>query len=314
MIQLVINYLYRYPKTRIKKSLQLGGPIRELQTHLGEKAMKESVSGLEPIKWNPDSKPLEPVFTFLTGSRFYHQTIYCIKSLVSATHFRYKFRFKILDDGSMTDSIEATFKRVVPDVVIERLPEINNRIDQFLPEKKYHALRTRRNSFFLIRKLTDVHAGIEGATVFLDSDMLFFNEPTELINWCSSPRMTNFGIEDIEQSYGFDLDTMKEVAGTGTVPEKLNSGLTGLYSPDIDFERLQDWMIRTETTTAYGNYYLEQSLTAMLIAQKNYILGRRPDYLVMPTSEQVTNRIGVLHHYVNISKPDYFIHAWKKIL
>jgi hypothetical protein len=58
---------------------------------------------------------------------------------------------------------------------------------------------------------------------------------------------------------------------------------------------------------------LEQALTAMLIGRRQAVCLSEERYKVMPSSAEVDQKIGVLHHYVDLSKRDYFQKAWKMI-
>jgi hypothetical protein len=117
---------------------------------------------------------------------------------------------------------------------------------------------------------------------------------------------------DVETCYGYSNALMTFLA-QAEIPERLNVGICGLKSEDIDWEQLEHWcktMIEQQGT----HYYQEQALVAMLMAGKPCAVAPDEDYIVMPNREEVIQPKAVLHHYVADSKPWYFRYGWKHIL
>ena len=114
---------------------------------------------------------------------------------------------------------------------------------------------------------------------------------------------------DCMESYGYSRALMEELAGA-PIPEKLNVGICGLRSEDIDWEEMEHWcrqLLEREGTT----YYLEQALVAMLAARNTPVVMQPDDYITFPSRKQATSGVGVLQHYVADSKPWYFGNAWR---
>jgi len=117
---------------------------------------------------------------------------------------------------------------------------------------------------------------------------------------------------DVETAYGYSETLMSSLALAG-IPERLNVGICGLKSDDIDWEQLEHWcktLIKQQGT----HYYQEQALVAMLMAGKTCVVAPTEDYIVMPPLEEVMNPHAVLHHYVANSKSWYFRYGWKHVL
>ena len=117
---------------------------------------------------------------------------------------------------------------------------------------------------------------------------------------------------DVETSYGYSEALMTSLA-QAEIPQRLNVGICGLKSDDIDWEQLESWckqMIEKEGT----HYYQEQAITAILMAGKPCAIAPEKEYIVMPQREEVVNPQAVLHHYVADSKSWYFHYGWKHIL
>ncbi|MFM8927856.1 MAG: hypothetical protein ACKOFA_06680 [Rhodoluna sp.] len=174
--------------------------------------------------------------------------------------------------------------------------------------EKYPVLHELRNKYIHIRKLTDIHLGSNGAKLVLDSDMLFFERPDELLSWYSLPNQPCLMV-DCEESYGYSRKLMEELAGA-PIPALLNVGICGLVSELINWEKLEYWC-QTLLAREGTSYYLEQALVAMLAAQSSPTVMPRSRYITFPTRQQALNREGVLQHYVADSKAWYFGLAWR---
>lgn len=72
-------------------------------------------------------------------------------------------------------------------------------------------MRERRLEQPLLRKLTDFHAGSTGWKLFLDSDMLFFHQPSFLLDWLRNPQYPCYMV-DIANYYGYSNELMVSLA------------------------------------------------------------------------------------------------------
>jgi hypothetical protein len=59
------------------------------------------------------------------------------------------------------------------------------------------------------------------------------------------------------------------------------------------------------------SYYLEQALVAMLCATRPFTQLDLTRYITGPKDEQVLARQGVMQHYVDLSKKEYFRNVWE---
>lgn len=304
MIQYIINKLYREPKGYLRSINRQGGFLNARAIEKARKEM-EAAAALIKIPFIENSEaPLE--VCFLTGKKYWYQTIFCIKSLVVSS--QRNFIFHIYDDGSLDDAFVAQMKRQVPGIKVHLKKEIDSRLQEAIPPEQFPFLWHKRKVYPHIKKLTDIHAGQQGWKLVLDSDMLFFKYPTVMLEWLQSPSQP-FYILDATNSYGYSAELMNMLAG-GIVPEKVNVGAIGLNSESLDWESLERWGATLETREGTC-YYLEQALSAMLISNQTVTIGAREEYIVMPSQTQVERGEGVLHHYVDLSKEWYFKTAWK---
>jgi hypothetical protein len=252
-----------------------------------------------------DSKGL-PVY-FLTGKKYLYQTLYCIRSLTACSTT--PFRFTLVDDGSFDDPLIDRMLRQLPGVKVITQAMINSNLTNDAFEYKYPVLYQKRTVYPHIKKLTDIHT-IPGDDwkLVLDSDMLFYREPQQMINWLKHSQNPIHMI-DCTQAYGYSQDLMEKLAGS-FVPSLLNVGMIGLKINHGEWAKLESWVASLEKTEG-TSYYLEQALSAMLIGNSKSDHLRLEDYIVNPSKEQIRQKVGVLHHYVDLSKEGYFKYAWK---
>lgn len=306
LIQQTINILYRHPKGKIRQIQRQGGLWNTWQINRARKEMERAAQTLRVPAGGTGMEPLD--VHFLTGKKYWYQTVFCMYSLQKTTDT--PFQFHLYDDGSFDEALIRQVQTQAPGTIVHTIDAIEARLKLAIPETKFPFLWHKRRVYPHIKKLTDVHAGSTGWKLVMDSDMLFFKRPQAVTDWLSIPKAPLF-ILDTQNAYGYSFELMENLAGS-KIRERVNVGVIGLQSQDINWKKMEKWGSELEKREG-GSYYLEQALTAMLIGQQPAHIGPQNDYIVMPTKEQVFSREGVLHHYVDLSKEWYFKKAWKLI-
>lgn len=297
--------LYYRPKDSFRKTFRRG-LVNTIVDTRSQRKMEQAAYRLSALPPVDAVTPLE--INFLTGDRFWYQTVFCAYSM--AQHSNVSLRPIIYDDGSLIKDYQNEIYRVFPNATIHLKPELDRRVETHLPKHKFPYLRERRENYPNIRKLTDIHIGSSGWKLVLDSDMLFFNRPDALLSWLKQPTKPCHMV-DTETSYGYSNNLMQSLAGA-SIANRVNVGICGLNSDAIDWEKLEYWcktLIEKEGT----HYYQEQALIAMLMADEQCQVVSQDDYIVMPNRSEVLSPKAILHHYVADSKPWYFRHGWRQI-
>jgi hypothetical protein len=284
------------------------GPVNLWLSRLGQARMQSATHRL-PRLGGPPAGEEEYDIHFLTGHRFWYQTCFCAYSMVR--HSGVPLRPVLYDDGTLDRPLQESIRERFPNAVIHPREQIESRLDATLPAARYPALRARRLVYPHLRKLTDVHAGATGWKLVLDSDMLFFRRPDFLIDWLRAPGGPCC-MSDVASAYGYPVGLMAELAGAD-IPERVNVGVCGLRSDEIDWDRFEFWC-QGLLDRAGPHYYQEQALTAMLLAGKPCAVAPDRDYVALPSREESTRPAAVMHHYVAESKAWYFRFAWKQVL
>ncbi|RZK25550.1 MAG: glycosyl transferase [Flavobacterium sp.] len=299
----VLYSLYHKPIEIVRKTLKTG-VRRTIETNAGKSKMTHAASNLQEI--TRDNKPTYQVY-FLTGKKYWFQTAFCLYSFQKNADVN--IEAIIVDDGSFEDELEMAVKRQFPTTVkVIRTKVIDEFLDKVLPVNEFPVLRQRRLDYPHLRKLTDVHVlPGDDPKLVLDSDMLFFHKPEEMLDWLANPDKCLF-MKDVTESYGYTQQLMKELAGVSMIPDRLNVGVAGIPSSLINWQRLERWT--KEMLDREGSSYLqEQALTAMIAADKPCVFLDQTNYKVLPVINSA-NIPEVLHHYVADSKYDYFVKGW----
>lgn len=298
--------LYHAPLGALRESIAAGGPLEQWRTYRGRRAMELAAASLPP----PPSGGGAPVaMHLLTGRRFWYQTAFCLWSF--ARQAERTLAPVIIDDGSLTADNCAALQRLFPAVRFLRQPEAAARLAALLPPAKFPRLHDRWRHYPHIRKIIDPHLGSRGWKLVLDSDLLFFRRPQFLLDWRDAPDRPLHAV-DVATAYGYPTALLDAVAGT-PLAGRVNVGLTGLKSEEIDWEKLEFWCDRL-IGTAGTHYYLEQALVAMLVAGRPCAVAPETDYLTLPRPPEAVDCRAVMHHYVAGSKRWYFRANWRRVL
>ena len=300
-MQKLINLLYRYPVAQLKKFRRFGGYFKYRKIMAARKQMENASFSLPAVTSVNDGLPVY----FLTGKKYIYQTLFCIHSLVLVS--KAKFRFVLVDDGTFDDYLIDRIKKQLPGCTLVTANEIEHNLKCVLPIETFPNLHRKRKEYPHIKKLTDIHTiQADEWKLVLDSDMLFWSEPTSLIAWLNNPQKPLYMVDCVE-AYGYTHKLMKQLADAEIKP-LINVGAVGLNSKTILWQQLDNWIEILEKSEG-KTYYLEQALTAMLIGNKSAVVLNKEYYLVNPAV--INDKSAVLHHYVDLSKKLYFLDSWK---
>lgn len=292
------------PLAEARQCIADGGPLEQWKTWRGRLAMERAAASL-PALPATGGRPLE--LYLLTGHRFWYQTAFCLWTL--ARHAGRALAPVFMDDGSLTNEDRAQLSRLFPAALHVTKAEQEARLHAVLPPARFPRLHDRWRNYPHIRKLTSPHLGATGWKLVLDSDLLFFRRPQFLLDWLAAPDRPLHAV-DIATAYGYPLELLRRLART-PLAERVNVGLTGLNSSELDWERIEHWCDRL-IGEAGTHYYLEQALVAMLVAGRACAVAPATDYVTLPRPPEAAECRAVMHHYVADSKPWYFRHNWRK--
>lgn len=243
----------------------------------------------------------------LVGRRFWFMAAFALVSL--QRQINEGVHVHLYDDGTLEAGQRRKLESLAAKVTFHSRASIDERIERYLPEEKFPFIRERLRNYPNLKKLTDPHLGSTGAKLVMDADVLFFGQPTELLRWFEDSGSL-LCATDVRESYGYSRPLMEKLAGA-PIPASINVGITGLMSDALDWRQVEDWC-RELITRERTNYYLEQALVAMLCATRPFTQLSLQRYITGPSDEEVLDGQGVMQHYVDLSKKEYFRSAWKR--
>jgi len=297
-----INHFYRYPKSNYHRLKRFGGYVAYWKMLYGKKQMENASLSLPPVQSFTDGLPIY----FLTGQKYLYQTLFCIASIKRYTTEH--FNFILVDDGTFDERLIIQIAHQLPGCQIVLQKEIERILEDKLPSHRFPYLNQKRKIYPHLKKLTDIHT-LSGGNfkLVLDSDMLFWNYPDEIISWLKNPSGCLYML-DSDNSYGYTRGLMEDLAGV-VIPDLVNVGVIGIESSTIDWEQLELWCKTLEDIEG-SSYFLEQALSAMIIANQQKTILSKKDYVVNP---KLGSEASVkLFHYVDLSKKQYFEHDWRR--
>lgn len=215
------------------------------------------------------------------------------------------------DDGSLTDESFGLFDDHFPGCSVIRADQADAdaRLRESLRSLPLCDLWRFRCDFQLAKKLFDVPCySAEPFIVSLDSDILFFRKPSEILECVRAS--TPFMSSDYQEAYEFDT-TLVQKAGLGfdLVP-RLNTGLSGLRVGDFDFtlvETLLQACVEASPARRFEFWkgWLEQTMLACLFSKRG---GRVLDLARYQISSMFIGDETISQHFVNDGSRSAFCH------
>ena len=268
--------------------------------------MRRAAFALKPIKPAAIETPVE--VHFLTGTNYWDQTIFCAYSFLLHTGIQPRIVFH--DDGTLAKEHAELLLRVIPNSSLRSMGETWESMESNFPVKRFPVLNSTTRTLKVMRKLTMTHAGSTGWKLFLDSDMLFMGPPKLLMDWLRQPQEPCHLIE-YSRCYFYSEELLSSLV-KGEIPPRLNAGLWGMRSEEIDWEVVEHWA-NTMVEKEGMRYLLEQAMTAMLFAGRSSLVFPRKRYVVCPVPDEAIKPKGVLHHYAGHTRPLMIRYGWKNV-
>jgi hypothetical protein len=235
-----------------------------------------------------------------------HQTVFCARSFEWAcgTHCN----IEIFSDGTLQPEHAELFRRAFRGVLIHDDRTTAARLDQVLPRARFPLLRVMRDRTPLVRKIVDLHAGLRGPSLTLDSDMLLFRPPTVLMDWMAHPRQEYYMSQGAD-ALVTDRRSLEEIFGAVLSPG-VNSGIVAIDDDAIDWDDLERTAAAL-TEEQRRHLWAEQTLIAYHVSRR----GARPlptaDYRLCNSRADLTGALPVLRHYVHKAKAAYAASEWR---
>jgi hypothetical protein len=302
-----IAYKYFFkPTFSVRYHISHFGLIGWLNMQRGEQQMKKAALKLPPVNLSTD-KILE--VSFLTGAKYWHQTIFCAYTL--AGYLNGRVGIKLYSDGTLTDEHIGFVKKVLPGVEALSEKQVAEHLDRVLPHNKFPTLRHLRNWHPFFRRLIDIHTA-PSWTIHLDSDMIFFSKPDQILE-AYQRKTAVYMKEQLANSYFVDSeDVLRDKYGINCI-KSVNGGIIAYDNNRVDYADLEEKakLLLLQYPNA-GPAQVEQTLMSyVLYHQASEALDERK-YTIFYDGRPDLSGPQIVRHYIFKAKLPYFTTEWKK--
>jgi len=238
-----------------------------------------------------------------------------LKTLWSIKTFHYysglEFDLFIHSDGSLKKRDNNVLSKHFKNCRIIDRKEADSDLDEFLKDYRYCSKYRKTAGFYCSLKLFDsLYYSSADNILYLDSDLLFFKRPAELISCID--RGTSFFNSDMKDEYSYDPEMLNKLFNL-KIPDRFNAGLICFnrndYLENLGFMESYFQKIDGLPPPDIINRH-EQTLHALLAAKLNSTrLG--PEY--QPSGREVTDET-VSCHFFSGYRPDDFYRVGLKLL
>ena len=217
-------------------------------------------------------------------------------------------RLFVHSDGSLTADDVERWRKVVNEVIVIDRKESDVIIEQYLADKTTH-LYPWRCSNWASAQLVDVHFfGDAPSLLILDSDVLTFSKPFEVIEALKARPPKFKWCKDLRNAYLASPAELKDIIGI-EIPQRLCAGF--LVCPRLcveDFIILDEQMdkIAKDQRTQVGHFWSCQTYYALIASRYN---GSGCFSEFYSNTDGKTSINQVLRHYVGIPKVRFRYYA-----
>jgi hypothetical protein len=190
-----------------------------------------------------------------------------IMAAISFEHFSgRRWPLFIHEDGSVSPAQRDRIERILPGVRFVPRPEAEARVPHHLSgHPKCLSNRSRHNLFL---KFLDFPAYAPyDRFIVLDSDVLFFKRPGEILNWVDSGKEECWFNEDTKEKYCIPRAQIEEALKM-KIWERVNTGICLMPKSAISLE-LSERLIAAFERNAHHPQFFEQTLYAVMASALN---------------------------------------------
>lgn len=217
--------------------------------------VRQKILATPPIVDTTDSKCEIHVYT---SEKDWLNLVWAIKSFYQFSQRHYALC--IHDDGSLTADIQAQLRSHFPNARLIDRPTADAQVIEQLQD--YPRCLEFRQSNPLAPKVFDFAAYLESdRMLLLDSDVLFFEEPTELLGRIEdSDYLLNSVNADVASAYTVDPATVLERCNVQLI-DQFNSGLGLIHKASLNFDWIEEFLGLPDVI---GHFWrIEQTLYAL---------------------------------------------------
>jgi hypothetical protein len=215
----------------------------------------------------------------LTWKRDWINVLWALKSF----YFQGQVTFPLyIHDGGLSREQSRELLAHFPNAHVVTISEADARVEEFLSSRGLERALAYRRKNPATRKLFDFYVFSQAEVVIsIDSDILFFARPEELIQ---PPSRLKVNLYNKDAGYSYSMPPVALKAAFGFEPvSMINSGLNRVYRESIDFAHIDSWLNNPDLFA--DTWVTEQTLHALCSTQygvrllpSTYHVGTEPGF------------------------------------
>ncbi len=229
----------------------------------------------------------------LTWRRDWVNVVWALKSFYHFAEVDYPL---FIHDGGLKPVQIQKLKHHFPNATIITASDADKRVLEELKRRNLNRCWAYRQENIATRKLFDFYLLSQADfLITIDSDIVFFKKPSELICTPSSITKNKYN-KDMQYYYSMELDELETAFGIRPIP-LINSGLSLVKRESMNFEKMDEWL---KNPRLFNNKWVtEQTLHAL--CSTIYGVELLPDKYCVSTIPEIKDSF-VCKHYPGFFK------------
>lgn len=255
--------------------------------------------------------------SILLCHEYVYHSIYALSSLM----YRLNVNLPIfcINDGSLTNNDISILHKLFT-ITIANKPEIDNKMRRIITSvPNYYLFRFSQYTPITKYKIDAIILSPFKRTILLDSDVLFFNTPTEIKRWIFSDQPYNLYLNHNETlthhnkiaDYELSVRYLLKLYNYKSMIVSLNSGLLCIADKSfIDFKKMNSITKIFQSINYDRMFSAEEGILCILLGmsknRKAFPNSKYIEIISYPEYQRFTSTNQICIHYVNYIKP-YFM-------
>ena len=212
----------------------------------------------------PEGPEIPVSVHMLVSSKTWHAGVLAFISF--ELHTGRRWPLYLHEDGSVSAAARAEIERILPGIRFVPRAEANEKVAAYLSD--HPACLRHRGNHNLFLKFFDIPAFAPfDRFISLDSDVIFFQKPQEILDWALTNAETCHYNEDTKEKYCIPRPYIEEALQI-SLWHRFNSGLVLMQARAIDKD-LAEKLLVTFEETAHHPQFFEQTLYGLMCSAYN---------------------------------------------
>ncbi len=263
-----------------------------------KKLLIKKVDSLSPILFNTQKAAL--TLAILANKKNFYESV---AALYSFCFWERDIQVHYHEDGTLTEKEIGILKKIFPLITVFTQKDENIKVDNYLKDRGLNKCADLRGHFIFSIRLFDMI--IEKQTSYLlqiDSDVLFFSNPAEILNVVKQNKLNGcYNVDTPGATYTYRDDIIAKHLNKPMVLQ-LNAGVF-MHNFDEGLFDFCETILKNEPEGA-NSWHLEQTLFAMYASRKGNFLALPKTYDLAKKERNAGNAI-ISEHYVHNTGYDF---------